>query len=252
MSLFIVAVTFINIILWIVFFIRFKKIFSTDKIIDETRMQMNQLIKDIDSATDRNMYLVREGKNTIDKVLKDADDYMQKFSEASMRLKNMIAETEKQNQKINKPTSVLDEYNKPKLTRKTLTNPQIETYLKNSQSIKKTDPESSYEVVSNSQPDLFTASNVTSVLKDETIITKEGAAYKEVPLIITDVYDEKLEDKNFDDEKIIVQNSIQQNYKENSLQQKVKQLYEQDYTSEQIAQQLSCSITEVDFIIDML
>lgn len=248
MSFFIIALTFLNIGLWIVFFIRFKKIFSTDKIIDETRDQMNRMIKDIDSATDRDMYLVREATKNIKGLLEDADRKMEEFSIASMRLRDMIAETEKQGKSTAKKSTVYTEYEKTQPVRKSITNPQIEQYLRNSKASSKSNPENSYEVVQKNQPDLFNQETTSSVLKDETIVTKDGAAYKEVPLIITEIYEDKPNGEN----EQIIENSIPEVHKEKSLKSQVSNLYNQGYKSEEIAQALGCSITEVDFIIDML
>lgn len=243
MSFFVIGLTFLNIVFWIIFFIRFKKIFSTDKIIENTRNQMNKMIKDIDSATDRDMYLARESTKKIKTLLEEADLRMEKFAEASMRLKDMLAEIEKQTKISGKKSPVFEEFEKSQPVRKKLINPQIEKYLQNSQ-INNKNPDSSYEVVQKDQPDLFSTSE-SSLLKDETIITQDGAAFKEVPLIITDVYEDK---PNVP----IIENSISNEPKERSLKSRVSELYNQGYRSEEIAQALSCSITEVDFIIDML
>ena len=74
------------------------------------------------------------------------------------------------------------------------------------------------------------------ILKDETKVTAEGAAYKEVPLIITKVYDDNA--------------SVNVN-SENSLSTKVSRMYANGMTVEEIALELDCSTSEVQFIIDM-
>lgn len=244
MSFFVVGLTFLNIVLWIVFFIRFKKIFSTDKIIENTRDQMNKMLKDIDSATDRDMYLARESTKKIKTLIEEADLRMEKFAEASMRLKDMIAEIDKQTKMNGRKSAVMDEYERTQASRKKLINPQIEKYLQNSK-MSNRNPDTSYELVQKDQPDLFSSEDSSSLLKDETIITQDGAAFKEVPLIITDVYEDKPNSP-------VIENSISNEPKERSLKSRVSELYNQGYKSEEIAQALSCSITEVDFIIDML
>lgn len=247
MSFFVVGLTFLNIICWIIFFIKFKKIFSTDKIIEQTRHQMNNMIKDIDSATDRDMYLVRESTKNIKALLDEADKRMEVFASASLRLKDILAETEKHANAVGRKPSVLDSLEQKPVVRKSITNPQIESYLRNSKSSYSSTADSSYEVVNKNdvQPDLFSSDNQSSILKDETIVTKEGAAFKEVPMIITEIYEDKPVVP-------VVENSISNEPKEKSLKTKVSELYNQGYKSEEIALALSCSITEVDFIIDML
>ncbi len=75
--------------------------------------------------------------------------------------------------------------------------------------------------------------NESKIFNDEINVTTDGAAYKQVPLIITKVMDEK-------------------KTKKEDINNDVKKLYEQGYSVEQIALELSCSIIEVQFIIDLL
>ena len=74
------------------------------------------------------------------------------------------------------------------------------------------------------------------ILKDETKVTAEGAAYKEVPLIITKVYDD---------------NAALNEKSDTSLGTKVSRMYANGMTVEEIALELDCSTSEVQFIIDM-
>src|SRR5574344_1138812 len=48
----------LNIILWIVFAAKFKKIFSTDDIIEKTRDELNHMIADVNRNADRNITLI--------------------------------------------------------------------------------------------------------------------------------------------------------------------------------------------------
>ena len=68
-------------------------------------------------------------------------------------------------------------------------------------------------------------------------VTQDGAAFKEVPLIITKVYEE------------IPQNNEQKTKK--NLSKQVQELYNNGKSVEEIANELSCSRTEVQLIIDM-
>ena len=257
MTYLIVFLTFFNIICWIIFFIRFKKIFSTDKIVEKTKNQMNKMIQDIDQVTDRDMYLVREASKNIKKLMEDADKKMEEFSVAGDRLRTMIAETDK----INKSNSGIhnsDLFKEPAPTpikRKTLTNPQINSYLKNTKAAQKINPDSSFEVTPMVQGDLFSseASQSSSILKDETTITSDGAAYKEVPLIITEVYEDKpAEETDSTENNSVYENKNKKPNKTTTLQENVILMHNQGYENDEIALALSCSRTEVDFIIDML
>lgn len=231
---------------------------------------MNKMVQDIDQVTDRDMYLVREASKNIRNLLDEADKKIGMFSEASMRLRSMIAESEK----ISKATSTIQESfaipetkAAPKtaapVKRKSLTNSQINSYLKNTQAASRQyNSETSYEISPSIQQDLFNQEVSETVLKDETTITPDGAAYKEVPLINTQMYEDKPVPINEDNilsqpvgypqESPMIINSIQEIEKPVTLKSKVIDLHRQGYKSDEIATALSCSITEVDFIIDML
>ena len=57
MAILVACICIINIVLWIILLIRFKKLFSTDKIIKTTTEKMNKLVMEIDNATERNIFL---------------------------------------------------------------------------------------------------------------------------------------------------------------------------------------------------
>jgi hypothetical protein len=216
-----ISILLINTIFWVIFLVRFKKLFSTDKIIEKTEQTVNNFIKQIDNAADRDTYLAKETSKRIQNMLDEADTKMQLFQEATNRLRDMIAEADK----INKGQ---------KYTLKPVV-----------------DPDSAYEVkIQNSKPEqgnLFEQSNDTykpnlaakPIQKNETVVTPEGAAIHEIPLIITKVYDEqphKLSDEE----------------KKKRMPELVRKMFSNNETPEEIAQKLNCSITEVQFIIDML
>ena len=112
MSVFVISVCAVNLILWIIFLIRFKKIFSTDSIIEKTREQMNKFISDIDSATDRDVYLSGEASKRIQKLLDEEDKKLEMFNEASSRLRDMIAEADRINKLSNKNSTIFGDFNK--------------------------------------------------------------------------------------------------------------------------------------------
>ena len=76
-------------------------------------------------------------------------------------------------------------------------------------------------------------------MKDETVVTPDGAAYKEVPLIVTKVYDDS-------------KDAVKNQNTNSSLKEKVEKLFNQGMQVDDIAQELSCPASEVQFIIDML
>lgn len=283
MVVFVLSFTVINIALWVILLIRFKKLFSTDSIIEKTRSQMNQMVSDIDKTTDRNMFLVRESEKRIKDELAEADKKMELFKEATDRLRDMIAEADKINKISNKSKSLYQDFNKTsfgaengsfakgasaKIANANAAN--IEKKAASSYSREKNrkleaqiDPDASYEL--SSQGDLF-SSDESSIIKNETTVTQDGAAYREVPLIITKVYDETASQsqtqsqtqnptQNPTQNQTYVQSQTHfqnQSSSRHSLSEQVKQLFEQGYKAEEIAAQLSCSVTEAQFIIDMI
>ena len=201
--------------------IRFKRLFSTDKIIEKTEQKLNHLIKEIDMAADRDTYLARETSKRIKNQIEEAESKMELFKEATSRLRDMIAEADK----INKG-------------QKYTIQPAI-------------DSESAYEInVSNKKPEqgnLFEQNNDTysdlrnkkSIQKNETIVTSDGAAIQEVPLIITKVYDDQ-------------PNKMTEAEKKKNLSLNVRRLFSEGMSADEISKKLNCSITEVQFIIDLL
>ena len=97
MTFFVISVLTLNIILWIVLLIRFKKLFSTDSIIEKTQEKLEHLIRDIDNAADRDTYLAKETTKRIQSMIEEADLKMELFREATQRLRDMIAEADRIN-----------------------------------------------------------------------------------------------------------------------------------------------------------
>lgn len=254
----IISICIINVIFWIIFLVKFKKLFSTESIIEKTREQLNQLVKEIDKAADRDIYLAEETSKRLKAAVNDAEMKMQLFTEASERLRGMIGEADKINKLSNQSNSLFQDFNKIK-----------KSSSMNSKTSKKSqplpDPDAAYGVVSSEQKDLFDDVNegVTVTLSSqETKITEDGAAFKEIPLIITKVLDEektvqKPSSNTYAPPPGYIPNApkpveVTPAAKEKStLASRVKKLLLDGYAVDEIASKLSCSITEVEFIIEM-
>ncbi len=237
-----IFLSLLSIVLMIVILVRFKKLFSTDAIIEKTKSQMNRVIMDVNNNANRDLELLNESTRRLRALLNDAEKRMESFREASQLLRDMIAEAEKAGSSrqgkivyVENPLAEKNE-NKSAASKTKKSNPYI-------------DPDSSYKVRNSAagsgtenQRSLFDDEdeNEDTFLKDETLVTKDGAAYKEVPLIITKVYDDKTADAI---------NSKSQS--QNNLEEKVQKLFAQGMKVDDIAAELSCSISEVQFIIDL-
>ena len=216
MTFFVISILTLNIILWIVLLVRFKKLFSTDDIVSETQKKVEHLIREIDNAADRDTYLAKETSKRIQDIMDEAEKKMELFKEATDRLRDMIAEA--------------DRINKGQRTVVT----------------KKIDPDAAYEINIKSQHpeqgNLFEQTTQTENPGDTTIQTKAETykkPYQEVPLIITKVYE--------DQPKKMSQEEIRKN-----MISIVRKKFNEGATPEEIAANLNCSITEIQFIIDMM
>lgn len=247
----------VSLILMIVLLIRFKKLFSTDAIIEKTKAQMNRVIMDVNNNANRDIELINESSRRLRALLNEADKKMENFREATQLLRNTIAEAERLNTGKIRRTEFVE-------------NEKFSDIKPVGQKTKKKtslDPDASFKVNTGSsfQGSLFDETEDNSFIKDETVVRSDGAAYKEVPLINTKVYDEKpVSDRSINSEnqnknsdfsyppKNPVFYTAPAQKKENNLKEKVEKLFKQGMQVDDIAEELSCPVSEVQFIIDML
>ncbi len=221
-----IFLSLISLFLFIIILIRFKKLFSTDSIIEKTKSQMNRVIIDVNNNANRDLELINEASRRLRALLNEADKKMESFREASQLLRDLIAEAEKAG--AGKKAKLLYMDSEPS--------------HQNSVQTVSVQPISAQPLTNQKKPavqqSLFDEqTEEKSILKDETIVTSNGAAYKEVPLIITKVYEDKT-------------NAEQKSNK--SLKERVEKLFNSGMQIDDIAAELSCSTSEVQFIIDML
>lgn len=226
-------ISLVSLILMIIILIRFKKLFSTDAIIDKTKSQMNRVIMDVNNNANRDIELINESSRRLRALLNEGDVKMEHFREATQLLRDTIAEAEKANSHHKETKNIF------------------------------VDPDASYRLtdkVPAKQGSLFDDPPVAeskSILKDETVLTSSGAAYKEVPLIVTKVYDEKPVEKENQQAKRTDNPQYKAQFtapktQSQTLKDKVEKLFKQGMQIDDIAMELSCPSSEVQFIIDML
>lgn len=222
----------ISIILMIIILFNFKKLFSTDSIIEKTKSQMNKVIIDVNNNANRDLELINDATRRTRALINEADKKMENFKEATQRLRDMIAEFEKVSKKNYRKDIYSDIEGLANIK---------PVGFKEEKNKKLIDPDATFEISQKSshQASLFEEEEPkdNSIIKDETKVTADGAAYKEVPLIITKVYDDK---------------TAQVKQSNQPLNEKVEKLFRQGMQIDEIAAELSCSISEVAFIIDML
>lgn len=255
-----ITLSLITIVLLLIFLIRFKKIFSTENIIEKTKSYMDRMIKDINGQANRDLDLINESSRRLRALLNETEHKMEQFREASRLLQNAIAEADKVSRLSgnsplyveNKNVSEIKPVRKPSVSKKIVVEENNTPSLFDNQAIS---PDSSYEIVKPQQSSLFDAeeesSNNNPILDDVTNVMPDGSAYKHVPLIITKVLDEEPRGSNQGqtENKVRQFNGAAAGKKEFSEQ--VMDLFNKGFQIEQIANELSCSITEVQFVIDM-
>lgn len=213
-----IFLSLVAIVLLIIVLIRFKKNYSiTDSVTQKLEAKMNRFITDVNNNASRDLDLINEATKRINALMNDADRKMELFREATQRLRDMIAETEKAGS-----AKLAQTQNSP-MQSTTFKNPPIPDLPKQNPS--KQNPSIKNQPLQNTLFD-----------RDETNITPDGTAYKEVPLLKARVYDDKT----------VVSSSNK------PLKEKVEKLFNQGMQINDIAKDLSCSISEVQFIIDML
>lgn len=236
-----IFLSLVCIILLIILLIKFKKYFSPDSVIEKARNQMNKMVSDINNQTNRDLELIRESNRRVKALLAEADQKMEQFKQATDRLREMIAIADKLDNQYETPQVYYENQNLSNI--KPVGQHSRTIAVQKYQNYSNIDPNASFQVTAAKQGSLFDDEPAPviqeSLLKDETTVTSEGAAYKEVPLIVTKVFDEKP-----------VINKTEKQGKQ--LNENIRKLFNQGYQVEEIAKKLSCSITEVQFIIDML
>lgn len=211
----------ISIILLVSVIIRFKKLFSTEAIIEKTKTQMNKIISDINKNANMDIDLINDATKRTRTLMKEAEEKMDEFREASELLREMIATVKKDSSGIK-------------------SNPIYQNSLINDiKPLKKT---SVYENQATSFKVNAYKSHQQSLFDDDSQKINEKVPKKEV----------SIEDENMIPN--IVTNIIpdDDSVKEKSLNDKVEKLFRSGMQVDDIAVELSCSISEVQFIIDML
>ena len=85
----------ISLFLLVVLLIRFKKLFSTEKILEKITQYMEKRLTEINSVTSRDLDLLRSSSENIHNLLNESEEVMKKYQEATNRLRKVIAQSEK-------------------------------------------------------------------------------------------------------------------------------------------------------------
>jgi|GEM_PF-752821 len=256
MQIFIItSLILLNIILWFVFFIKFKNLFSVDNEIEKARNQFQLLLNDINRNTLENINLIdmkidelNSLVDTVDRRLNaiHTEEFFHSTKTDYLTQKNLSAYSSKVSKKT-MPKEILnnESMQKEPLKKKSSSSNSKSSKIskaKNDVLLDVIDQNAAYEIsLSNTasrkkQNELFNE-NAKQKKKSSQVhyVDSNGNGYGEVPLVSPKIF--------------MAENPIQI---KKSFNDQVNQLYNLGYTTEQIARELNKSTTEVQIVIDML
>ena len=213
-----ITLSLINICLLFVFLFKFKSLFTTDDIVEKTKQKINQIVGDVNQNAQRDIDLINHRQRQMRTLLKESEEKMQEFQQATNLLRDMLAEIDRQG--VNK---------------------NIQYTQKNNANYNNSLNNQNVNVKNNVQNDFFS--------KSSDVYTTKNDVYTR-PLHKPNI--KSVENRNEQPDLFSQQIDQKPNKKVSNLNQKVEMLYNQGYTVEQIASELSCSVTEVQLIIDMI
>ena len=213
-----ITLSLINICLLFVFLFKFKSLFTTDDIVEKTKQKINQIVGDVNQNAQRDIDLINHCQRQMRTLLKESEEKMQEFQQATNLLRDMLAEIDRQG--VNK---------------------NIQYTQKNNANYNNSLNNQNVNVQNNVQNDFFSNSRDAYTTKND-VYTR--------PLHKLNI--KSVENRNEQPDLFSQQIEPKSNKKVSNLNQKVEMLYNQGYTVEQIASELSCSVTEVQLIIDMI
>lgn len=224
----------LNICLWAAFFLKFKKLFSTDDIIASTREEMERMIADINKNAGRNLDLIEDRIRQLKAVVAEADRHVETSRRELENQKSVISY-----QKKIDSAHAAQQYMRNK-------NMSISAGLQSQNSYELTDEGNRYV---NSHPaDLFEQADAEEerrnlqkksnrIISDNgTAFTVEtdGSSYASVPVIGGNV--------SFADE------PVQPKMKISEL---IYNLYSAGHSIEEIARDVNTSTTEVQMVLEI-
>ncbi len=208
--------------MWIIFGIRFKKIFSPDGMIEKAREGMNRLLRSMQKNTFENVNLVNES--------------IQKLEQAKIAAERKVEEINRKIELLNAEAGMVQFRDKIQEQVKQPLRQPVTAGI---------DPNAAYSVKTPVQKDLFSSDvHPLKTNRDEIVVTPSGAAYKEVPMITTKMFEEKPSDGDSPKTASVIS-------PKKSVDEQVMYLFNNGYSVSDIASNLKLSEVEVQFVIDL-
>ncbi|MBP3710673.1 MAG: hypothetical protein J6I73_09810 [Treponema sp.] len=215
MAALVVSVCIINIILWLIFFIKWRKLFSTDDVIAKARSEMNNMIRDIDKTTARNVSLIENGTKKLQRMLDDIDRRVA-FAQSVEAKRSSVAVLQGEIKKKSAAPSVKR---------------AVDTYKKNSL---KSKGDIAYAVTEKGGKMVHSQHSLFDDDEKDSLREVRSTSYTEVPVVVPEVF--------FSDVPVAPKKNFNK---------QVADMAHVGLTVEQIAKKLSCSTTEVQMVLDM-
>lgn len=216
----------INLLLWGLLFKKFKKLFSTDDVIEKTRNELNRMIVEVNRNAERNITLIEARISDLKSIIAQSDSHVS-------LLKSEI-------EKSNAISAYKSKIEKTVHSKNTVPQFKVEAYRKNSmQNQQKITSDSAFELTQsalekNGQQNLFRDERSQPFGIQAVNVSEDGNSFKEVPVLGNNVH--------------ITDNPITL---KKSFNAEVNERYLRGETVEEIAASLSRSVTEVQFALDM-
>ena len=192
-----VLILIINVCLWLFFFVKFKREFSSEKVLENIRREVDKLLMEIQRETETTTLLIEARIEGLKKLI----------SEADKRLSIAEGEIKKRKHEKQVLSKLHTEENVP--VKKTQVQKKLEAYEMIASPSPALALEVQPEVEVDVEPELFNQEPQFSVAPEPVKIKK-------------------------------------------STKDKILEMYKQDFTSQYIAKELGISVSEVDFLINML
>jgi hypothetical protein len=218
LTAFVVTIGIFNIILWIIFIIKFKKLFSTDDIISKTRSEMNNMIIDINRNTERDISLIDDRTQKLKLIIAEADRHIA----LARAEEEKHASVQELHTAMNRAPSVEKR--------------AADTYKRVSGGVKPRQ-EFAYEVTDTGMHDVSgqnTLFNEDTRAQTKVTAHEDGTSFSEVPVNTQKVF--------FSESPVMPKVDFSR---------QVTDLAATGLTVEQIAKKLSCSLSEVQMVLDM-
>ena len=230
MTFFIIALVLINLGLWIIFLFKFKDLFSTDKIIEKTRYEMEKLVKDINNNAETNINIIDERVRKMKALVREADLKIEQIETRLSLLNKQISDIN-----LNNVASV--QKKKKKSSNQNFSYSVTQTGMQ----------------FAEKQKTLFDE-NDSEVFKESSGYSKNSSSlYQTIPVVSPSGFEFEVVSENKENQSDVKNLNIPRSeLSVSELRQKIILLHSQGKSMEAIASSLSITPAEVQFALDFL